>query len=249
MSKKTERKRRKMDKVPGSDFTATEFDVSLTLRNTYEIERSKHNTNKRLAAGGFEARPRIRKENWEQKERGIEEFESESEGKFWLELAKKVIAQRCDPAAFIRRQFMLLNPSDSVPPKNHLKGARAFGNYRACKELSRQEIVTALTMQRDTARVAIVMEQDDYDKVEACVEVLWDFDLSLSPLFRYCLALQLAKEYEDDQFEDIANRFLVPAALQYIEDAEAYDVVWGRAWLPAGFRGEATRAYDRVYGV
>jgi hypothetical protein len=250
---KKKRKRRKMQNVPGSNFTMSEHDVARTLKETYEIERKNHVANQRTGSDQAHRMQIVSVDRaWteEAKDENVEAFEGETDKEFWLGLARKVLARRFDPSMFIRRQFMVLNRALRPPPKKKLTGAKAFSNYEAGKEASRGQISTALTIQRDTARTEIILGQDaDCDVVEAAVEVLWDMELSLSPLFRYCLALQLLKEHRDNQFQEVADAFHTVAALQYMEDPEAYDTVWGSKWLPTGFRSEAALAYSKVYGV
>lgn len=245
------RNRRKMERVPGSDFTVSEYDVAVILKQTYAILRNNHKVNQRISSDrAQDFKVASVEDQWAKTDDNVEAFKNENDKNFWLELAQAVLTKRLDPRMFIRRQFMLLSRTAPSPAKEKLVGKRAFANYEAGKEMSRKGIAVAFRTQKDTARSEIVNEQDeDCDVIEASVEVLWDFELSLSALFRYCLALQLLKQYKDSQFQELADSFRVVAALQYVEDPEAYDIVWGRKWLPVGFRSEAATVYNKVYGV
>jgi hypothetical protein len=241
-----------MQNVPGSDFTVSEHDVALTLKQSYEVERKNHSVNQRIGDHRpFSFKVSSVEETWAKANNdNVEAFKSDSDKEFWLGLARKVLAKRLDPRMFIRRQFMLLERSSPPPPRKMLGSDRAFANYDACRTLSRENIAVAFQSQKDTARNEIILAQDeDCDVIEASVETIWDFELSLSALFRYCLALQLFEQYKDQQFKDAADELHVVAALQYIEDPNAYDTVWGSKWLPVGFRSDAALVYKRVYGV
>jgi hypothetical protein len=61
--------------------------------------------------------------------------------------------------------------------------------------------------------------------------VLLDENLSLSALFRYCIARR-AKCF------DIARRYRTSAAVQYVRQRELYDTVWG-ALIPPKFKMKA----------
>ena len=141
-------------------------------------------------------------------------------------------------------------PSDAKPPfPNQLNAPRAFANYAAGGEISFNEIFSAFNSQQQIAENhMVVAQQGGSSAEEAWEDVLDDDDMPLSALFRYCLALSVAKKSQDERFKDIARRFRTVAALQYLQDPESYNAIWGEEWIPQKFRDKVHGIYDRVYG-
>ena len=73
----------------------------------------------------------------------------------------------------------------------------------------------------------------------ATAVVIYDLRLSLSPLFRYCLAISM----KHSKFKIIARNFLISAALQYMRAKEEYDEIWGDA-IPVSFKKAAPGIYE-----
>ena len=242
-------RRRKKQTVPGSDFTQAEVDTAELLRNVYNIERRRHLNNQNVQAKAYD--PNSWEDNIESDKDTGENAEDETASKKsneWLELAKRVIIERLDPETFIRRQFQV-TPSNGRPPwARELNSPQAFTNYEAGASSSYDEIRVAFSSQQQIATNNMVVAQADDDTAEeAWEEVLDDDDMPLSALFRYCLALSVAKKTKDERFKDIARRFRQVAALQYLQDPDSYDEIWGPEWIPAGFRARADKIYNSVY--
>ena len=68
--------------------------------------------------------------------------------------------------------------------------------------------------------------------------VLWDETLTLSALFRYCLARR-------EGLKDVAHHYRLGAAMQYMRHHEDYDAVWGD-WISDKFKDYAQRTYQSV---
>jgi hypothetical protein len=242
-------RRRRKKTLPGSPYTAAETEVATVLKNVYTQERQRHLSNQSLKANAYapgkwedDIREDVDTEN-------IEDAAATKKSDQWFELAKKVLAERLDPEAFIRRQFHVLPASAKPPWPNQLNTPQAFANYTAGGEISFNEILAAFNSQRQIAENNMVVAQaEGSTPEEAWEDVLDDDDMPLSALFRYCLALSVAKKTKDERFKDIARRFRTVAALQYLQDPESYNEIWGEDWIPQKFRDRARDIYDSVYG-
>jgi hypothetical protein len=127
-------------------------------------------------------------------------------------------------------------------------GSRAWENYRIGQDLSHDDIRVAFKIQRELAERKMVVEQSlGSEAVEAWREVLLDYSLPLSALFRYCLAKSLVRE-GNERFESVAEEFRVAAALQYLRNPRSYDEIWGPDWIPDDFTQQARKVYERRYG-
>ncbi len=245
-----EPQRRRKETVPGSPYTAAQTEVATVLKNVYAQERQRHLNNQGMKANAYAPdkwEDDIREDVYD--EENVEDAASAKKSDQWFELAKKILAERLDPEAFIRRQFHVL-PADAKPPwPNQLNGPKAFANYEAGVEISFNEIFSAFTSQQQIAENHMVVAQSGGSSPEeAWEDVLDDDDMPLSALFRYCLALSVAKKTKDERFKVIARRFRTVAALQYLQDPESYNAIWGEDWIPKKFRDKVNSIYDRVYG-
>ena len=74
---------------------------------------------------------------------------------------------------------------------------------------------------------------------EAVARILYDIDLPLSALFRYCAAL---RENRRGCFKALLKLLIEPASRQYVQSQEHYDEIWGD-FIPAKFKKDALEQY------
>jgi len=237
-----------MRTVPGEAYSDAELRVATILYNTYTIERQRHINSQRLRANAYNP-AKWKSEIREDVSENVEDGQSAKKSDEWIRLARAILARQMDPELFIRRQFQVLDVGHRPPWPRELGTAKALDNYTRGQDVSRDEIRIKFKTQLDTATTNMIVAQaEGAEGSEAWDDVLGDEDLSLSPLFRYCLSRNIAKNSGDENFKALARRFREGAALQYLRDPAAYEEVWGRDWIPAGFQRRAQEIYDKVYG-
>lgn len=145
----------------------------------------------------------------------------------WRQVAQFVLLHGLDPRRFVRAQFAIRD-SKPVEP-THLTGPRALDVYDAEAERSRGDIARLFDFQRQQVLL-------EFNKLKPCRSrygwadadvyraVLGNALVSLSALFRFCLAESLG-------LTDLVDRFAEDAIVQYMADRAEYDEVWGR-WVP-----------------
>jgi hypothetical protein len=269
------RKRRKIDVggMPAGVVNSTpERRMALLLRNTYEIERRRHENQRKsdeqaydpgrfdkdLGQLGYERRASVT-DNVEDNpghDPGDGPGMARAGAKLvWRQIARHLIEKHVDPEAFIRAQFVVMpDGGRTPPPEAFLNFSKSMARYKAAKRIAEQEIVTAFKFQQSKFRTtALVARRSHLIKTdeEAWAAVLEDEETELSALFRYCLALttSMSKTTGDrPRFRQIAAYYKLAAALQYISSADQYDEVW-KNWIPEGFREQASEAYRAFYGA
>lgn len=171
----------------------------------------------------------------------------------WEAAAKLILKHRLPLGEFVNYvtgEWRRLK-KQPVPRPNHLCSPQAVADFHRLNRGSTadplQGLQTAIEFQRDALEQAMYGYQA-FDGTEYEVTspeelkrlVLWDEDLSLSALFRYCLAV-------DEGYDDIAKTFLAGALVQYLSQLRHYDQVWG-IWIPQQFRNTADRLLKLVDG-
>lgn len=158
----------------------------------------------------------------------------------WRALARDLAAVRIDPTAFVRAQFVTLEPGRPPPAPETLQGPEALRRYQNAPDASRAAVRAAFITQMDAYRKAVSVRH--FSKTcprplaAAQDSALNDESRSMSPLFRFAMATALG-------LAGTADRFEAAAAVQYTAEADAYDLVWKQA-LPAGWRDRAVRLYE-----
>jgi hypothetical protein len=246
-------RRRRKSVVSGTGATEREHRVASVLQNTYNLERNRHLSNQHLLASAYEP-GKWHEQLFTLDEANFEDSLGHQPEKHWLELARRLLAEEIDPETFVRRQFHMLRPEVKPPFPNQLNTPLALKNFELGKEQSLREIRLAFKTQVQLARNNIqankVVDGDNSqeDTFAAWDAVLDDDDSPLSALFRYCLARNEYESTKDDRFKDIVEQYYQPAALQYLQDPEAYDEVWGSEWIPDWFLAAARKVFNSVYG-
>ena len=82
------------------------------------------------------------------------------------------------------------------------------------------------------------------------MEILFDVEVALSALFRYCMATSIvnqARTQNKEIFNEIALRYRQAAVMQYIPAADVYDTTWGK-FIPPAFHIDAEQLYSHAIG-
>ena len=165
----------------------------------------------------------------------------------WMEAARRLVVQGIDPASYVSAIFSaMVERFTRGPEPSQLTKQCWLDLYEEVHAEDNDDIRLNLVLESDTAKQHVVERMHGYQftKEEAIESVLLDFDLSLSYLFRYCLAM----EAKSERLTDIADRlFAVGAAIQYARDREYYDQHWGK-WLPEDFPALAMTVHGILTG-
>ena len=137
----------------------------------------------------------------------------------WTKLAEFIMDHKLNPAVFIRAQFK----DNRYPPSSPLAllSKTAIAKYKTYidEDVSRKSMRLIWQAQIRTAQNALEHYRAIYKNVDDSNKaVILDDNLSLSALFRYCLAKQM-------KLDELANWFIDAAVDQYIDDPEAYQDV------------------------
>lgn len=162
----------------------------------------------------------------------------------WLKLADWCERHKIDPETYVTVVFtnLRITRKRAPEPNQITKGFYLDlwdDNIPKLSERIRVELVTQTSIAEGRwARIRLSYE--DVTSLEAWAEVLCDVNLSLSPLFRYCIAKRIGGK----RFNKIARRFEVQAMLGFMRFRAWYEKHWA-AILPTGFGDEA--AQQRPY--
>lgn len=161
----------------------------------------------------------------------------------WLKVAEFCVEHGLDHFNYVSQLFINSSPR-FIPQPNHLTSARVLESYRqeSCySSASSQTAYIAEAFEAEKDRLASrlhdwadIINYDDsreYTEVEVQRAILGDGSIGLTPLFRFCLAIQKKQD-------DIAEEYYGGALLQYIKYPEAYSAVWG-SLIPAWFNEAA----------
>jgi len=138
----------------------------------------------------------------------------------WLDIARHLLDMKClSPERFVQAQFVEKQPP--MPPM--LKSEAAWKRFtdfngdataRLKSEFKAECIAFELAQQEATTWFP------EYDKKDVWRFVLRDTQSQLSALFRFCVALS-------EHLGDIAEQFQELALLDYLQDPQGYEQVWG----------------------
>ena len=163
----------------------------------------------------------------------------------WEQTAAKLLAQGIDPAGYVEALHDAIVSQFPQPPQlPELLSPRLMAMYQAYRRDLPARVAQRLRSDANTARTEIVLRNayGGYSMENATWLTLTNGVLSISPLFRYCMAMGESAP----RFHQLAaQRFEQAAVLQYMRAREEY----ARAWedvLPAGFDTRAQEVYDRL---
>jgi hypothetical protein len=166
------------------------------------------------------------------KSTGSARFGPKPQDDVWVQLVRFCRSRRIDPLAYIEWHFDNALLGSLREPKR-LMDRKLAADFLADEEQERPEIEIAFRVQQQTARVHILLAQQGGKRTagDAWASVLLDETLSLSALYRYCLAHSIG----GDRFDRIAGLYEDEAIRQYRRNRSDYDVTWGQ-WVPATIR-------------
>ena len=164
----------------------------------------------------------------------------------WASLVRFLCSRKIDPVAYVQYIFQNIAWTVRAPEPNNLKSEKMLQLWHDGAEDRSRYVIQSLPTQR-----AVALGEFSYWKlgklsdVDAYVCTLTHNGLSLSPLFRYCLARQLIPS-DPEAFKPIAKQYLIDAVRQFFSDSEAYTRYWVGV-LPEGFIEKAKRVYSRYF--
>lgn len=162
----------------------------------------------------------------------------------WRRVASKLRELEIDPVDCVVRIFADLMPGESPLQPNQMASKDVVARYYSLSSITVEEIEAALKAQAEiaTAEFRWGHSSGPSSKQDLWVDILLDEALSLSALFRYCLASDLANEVNGsggrDRFLKVAGYYEPQATSQYRRNHDAYDEVWHEI-LPDEFRERA----------
>ena len=158
----------------------------------------------------------------------------------WWKAAKFALENCLEPRALVRAAFYgrRIHP----PRPNHLSSAALLERYTVLSAGERAEIATGLKTQAAlyVRHVDLLEEDGGASRHEATLRVLLDRSLRLTPLLRYCLAV-------DAGLSRASSVYLQHAVMQFMRQPELYEEHW-KDVLPAGFSAQARELYRELAG-
>lgn len=162
----------------------------------------------------------------------------------WEQVAAKLLAQGIDPAGYIEALHDAIVSRFPQPPQlPELLSPKLMAMYQAYRRHLPARVSQRLRSDVGTARSQVVRHNaaGGYSMEDATWFTLTNGLLSISPLFRYCLAMGES----NPRFHRLAvQRFEQAAVLQYMRSPDEYDRIWADI-LPPDFRRRARRNYLR----
>lgn len=222
-------------------------ELAQTVRAAYSLTRSLYETAK---AGTtvlysipkqYDGKPSVETEDGVCIERGVSAV--------WPKLAQKFVELEIDPEAYISVQFDGRDISHRPPEPNQLFSAQCLRYWQKSKNVKGAEIKTLLDTNRRVFELNVsYLEQRGVSKIDAVIQTLIDFNLSLSFLFRYCYAYRAYKATSMDRFKEIAKAFKHKAAVQFHFFKAEYMTYWSDV-LPEAFVKNAAELYQQFYSL
>ena len=162
-------------------------------------------------------------------------------GNVWLEIAKFVTANKMNYAAFVRAQFSIARQRPIDPTQLNKPKARDLYlsvAQRSSSDTTRLFLLQKNVFSRETAKMQFRKEKYHWTDAQIFRAVLGNRLLSLSALFRYCLA-------RSEGYSELAESFHQEAIEQYLDDPDAYDRIWEQ-WVPDDFRRDVRKLIETV---
>ncbi len=210
----------------------TSFDISSVLRKTWIEEVRKYHQRTTGKVSSYTPGPRLD---------GGRDSHGTTFKAVWPKLAKFCVVNKLDPSTFVKAQFSNCAGRPPLSP-SMLVGSEAVKRYQhfvASKE-SNKSVSLARDIQIRQAKDALEYYRRLYtSEAHVYKAMLLDDNLTLSALFRYCLAVQVRDT-------SLAQILLIPAAKQYSEDPAGYSQAY-----PDWIDGElinAAKIYSSVAG-
>ena len=167
----------------------------------------------------------------------------------WPKLAKKFVTLEIDPEAYISIQFDARDIAHRPPEPNHLFSEQCLKHWEKFKHAKGDEIRTLLDVNKIVFEQNVsYLEQQGIKKLDAVIQSLLDFNLSISMLFRYCYAYRAFMATRMIEFKEIAKAFKHKAAVQFHFFKNEYTAHWTHL-LPETFVKSAPELYKQFYAL
>ena len=205
--------------------------LAARIRHAYIRERRRH---QRAVTGkegkyGSKAMPK-----WD----GGRDDEGVNRSSVWLDVARHLLDMKClSPERFVQAQFV----EKRSPQPNMLKSEAAWDRFtrfnsdamsRLKNEFKSECFVFAAQCQSASTWFP------DYDKVALWRFVLKDLEVSLSALFRFCVAVS-------EDLGDVTAQFHELALREYLQDPDGYARAWGE-YIPEVLKKEALNVLNKL---
>lgn len=161
----------------------------------------------------------------------------------WQALVDWCQRQEINPEEYVRISFAALPMTTSAPEPDQLKSAKYRNKWAELSGNIEEILRQKLASEKTTAAQNFVLRRRVYRETHAFALwcVLTDASLELSPLFRYCVAV----DTNTAKTREIAQTFFAEAVIQFECYRAAYQTAWA-AVLPKEFATQAKRAYPFV---
>lgn len=168
-------------------------------------------------------------------------------GNFWLRAAKQLCSRSIDYQPFIDFVFErhqvehIADRNMYCPYPNTLTSKQAQDDF-LCAERSDAALERRRGVFKSQQQVAhsAIMRYEQYGlyggKTKVLQAVLTDSSLSLSALFRFCVA-------HHEGLQDVKEFYREQALLQYGRSVRGYDQVW-KEWIPGDLREDAAAVFQ-----
>ena len=212
------------------------------VRETYIVERETyHSLRNEVACGyvppkSYEGAPPIYGEG------GV--LLQKEKPSTWIRLASWFAKHRVNPKLYISTQFSRIEYAKTPPEPNHLitPAAYAYWQRQSLHFADRVRLELEIETQIAIQEITVLQKFGGHSGDTASLISLANPNLSLSALFRYCLACSIP----DKRMQSVMDRFRSKAYVQFCEQEKYYVSLWS-AILPKGFADEARRHYDATY--
>jgi hypothetical protein len=159
-----------------------------------------------------------------------------------------------DPCKYVRIIFYILRGSSvAIPTVIQLATPKMLELAAEFLQDRRLEIRQMFVSENQRAQASICINQKGagYPLGLSVYFAIVDSRLGLSPLFRYCLAIETVRQLEEEGVENenceklknLANQFKLFAAMDYTLFPDHYDEIWGSV-IPSDFRVAACSLLD-----
>lgn len=168
----------------------------------------------------------------------------------WNRLAKWFEEEGINGEEYIRYVFSSL-PHDLYPPEpRQLRSAKYADEWEKVKDKLIDQMRLELNMQQELASGELIVRQKVYEEsyLFAARMTIGSGHLALSPLFRYCLARQLADQLQSKKLLKMAGRLEAEAVWQFEQHRSLYKKVW-KDILPKGFSARSREFYPELLAI
>ncbi len=162
----------------------------------------------------------------------------------WQLFERWCAANKVDASEFIRYVFRHLPPSTDNPPEPFQLGTPTnLARWRKGKPAMEEEFRQSLDRQSKVAKREITVHQAVHEETyeDACLLTVGSSHLSLTPLFRFCLATNVGTP----RLRSVAGSYESRAIMELQRFRRLYMKTWA-AVLPKGFAARADRLYPHL---